>query len=60
MTKKKHKNLKEKKVACLIDDVKNIRESMNKKIFRRKDGILQCPTAFAQGYGIHGQKDNYR
>jgi len=33
---------------------------MNKKIFRRKDGILQCPTAFAQGYGIHGQKDNYR
>lgn len=42
----------------LIKDAEKIRAKLNKKVFRRKDGVLQCPTAYAEGYGIQDSKLN--
>lgn len=40
----------------LIKDAQKIRKELDKKVFRRKDGVLQCPTAYADGYGIQDAK----
>lgn len=53
---KKPKARKEKNATRLIEDAEQIRKQMDKKVFRREDGILQCPTAYAEGFGIQDRK----
>lgn len=56
MKSKKKKPLKEKTTTAMLEDSHKIRKRMMEKVFRRDDGILQCPTAYAQGYGIQDAK----
>ena len=56
MKNKKKKARKEKNATRLIEDAEKIRRNMDKKVFRREDGILQCPTAYAEGFGIQDSK----
>lgn len=53
---KKTKGRKEKNATSLIEDAQKIRKQMAGKVFRREDGVLQCPTAYADGYGIQTLK----
>lgn len=47
---------KAKKTSNLNDDAQKIRREMEKKVYRREDGILQCPPAYAIGYGAQDLK----
>lgn len=53
---KKPKPTKEKKVSALIEDADRIRKDLEAQVYRRDDGVLQCPKAYAEGYGIQDIK----
>lgn len=53
---KKSKYRKDKNASTLIEDAKRIRREMEKQVYKRKDGVLQCPPAYAVGYGIQTAK----
>lgn len=43
----------------LIKEAEKIRKQLESKVYRRKDGVLQCPEAYAEGYGIQDSKINH-
>jgi hypothetical protein len=44
------KKSKERNFNALDAETQKHRDELNKQVYRRKDGILQCPPAYAIGY----------
>lgn len=50
MRTKKPKPRKEKSAETLKLDAVKRRKELESKVYRRKDGTLQCPTVYAEGF----------
>lgn len=47
------KPLKKSNKKVVIYDDEQIRKENHKKAFRRKDGVLQCPTKYCEGFDFN-------